>query len=130
MKFGFPKALRLVALAMSVVAAASAMAQDYPQRPVRIVVPFAAGGATDVFGRVIAAELQGALGQAFVVENRPGGGGNIGTQQVVKSPADGYTLLLGAAGNIAINPALFPNMGPDGHPNSPGYGHFKLPHLN
>jgi tripartite-type tricarboxylate transporter receptor subunit TctC len=117
MKFGirfvFPKALRVLAVAISVTAVAPAMAQDYPQRAVRIVVPFAAGGATDVFGRVIAAELQASLKQAFVVENKPGGGGNIGSLQVVKSPADGYTLLLGAAGNIAINPALFANMGFD-----------------
>ncbi|MBH1964565.1 MAG: tripartite tricarboxylate transporter substrate binding protein [Comamonadaceae bacterium] len=73
-------------------------------------MPFAAGGATDVFGRVIATELQGALGGAFVVENKPGGGGNIGSLQVARSAPDGYTLLLGAAGNMAINPALFPNM--------------------
>jgi len=70
----------------------------------------APGGATDTFGRIIAAELQAALKQPFVVENKPGGGGNIGSLQVARSPADGYTLLLGAAGNIAINPALFANM--------------------
>lgn len=87
-----------------------ASAQNYPDRAVRIVVPFAAGGATDLFGRLVASELTGILKQQFIVENKPGGGGNIGSNQVAKSAADGYTLLFGAAGNIAINPALFSNM--------------------
>ena len=75
-----------------------------------IVVAFAPGGTTDVLGRLIAAELSSGLGQSFVVENVSGGGGNIGSNQVAKAAPDGYSLLIGAAGNIAINPGLFTNM--------------------
>lgn len=89
---------------------ADAGAQAYPTRPVRMVVPFAPGGATDILARMISAELTTALGQAFTVENVSGGGGNIGSNQVAKAPADGYMLLFGAAGNLAINPGLFANM--------------------
>jgi tripartite-type tricarboxylate transporter receptor subunit TctC len=88
-----------------------ALAQGaWPARPVRVVVPFAPGGATDILGRLTATELGNALGQPFVVENRAGAGGNIGSDLVAKSPPDGYTLLFGAAGNIGINPTLFSNM--------------------
>jgi tripartite-type tricarboxylate transporter receptor subunit TctC len=75
-----------------------------------VIVPFAPGGATDILGRLTAAELGTALGQPFVVENRAGAGGNVGSDLVAKASADGYTLLFGAAGNIGINPSLFANM--------------------
>jgi tripartite-type tricarboxylate transporter receptor subunit TctC len=88
-----------------------ALAQGaWPARPVRVVVPFAPAGATDILGRLTATELGNALGQSFVVENRAGAGGNLGSDLVAKSPPDGYTLLFGAAGNIGINPSLFANM--------------------
>ena len=74
--------------------AASALAQDYPSRPVRIIVPFAPGGSADVFGRALAQRLQASLGQNFIVDNRPGGGSVIGTDAVAKAAPDGYTLLL------------------------------------
>lgn len=84
---------------------AMAMAAPWPDRPVRIVVPAAAGGATDVVARILAQRLTEQLKQPFIVENRAGGAGIIGTEAVAKAPADGYTLLMGAI-NHAINPAL------------------------
>jgi len=83
-----------------------AWAQTYPTRPVRIIVAFAAGGPGDIVARLIGQWLSERLGQPFVIENRPGGGGNIGTEAVVRSPADGYTLLLVAAANT-INATLY-----------------------
>ena len=89
---------------------AAAQGAAYPTKPVRIIVAFEPGGATDILGRLIAAELTTALGQTFFVENKSGGGGNIGTNMVAKAAPDGYTLHFGAAGNIAINPSLFASM--------------------
>src|SRR3954454_4198331 len=83
-----------------------AYAQTYPARPVRVVVPVAAGGANDVSGRLVAQWLSEKLGQQFFIENRPGAGTNIGTEAVIRAPADGYTLLI-AGSNAAINPTLF-----------------------
>ena len=83
-----------------------ARAQAYPSRPVRIIVGFAAGGATDIVARLIGQWLSERLGQPFVIENRPGAGSNIGTEAVVRAPADGYTLLLVAPAN-AINATLY-----------------------
>ena len=93
-------------------AASAHAATDYPDKPVRLIVPYAPGGATDVIGRVIAQHLSTRLGQQFVVENRAGAGGSIGAGQVAKSPADGYTLLLGAFTSHTINAALTPKLVP------------------
>ena len=91
--------------------AGSAGAQPaYPSRPVRLVVPFPPGGAADAMARAVAARLAEKLGQPFVVDNRAGAGGNVGTEQVAKAPADGYTLVLAAAGAMAISPALYPRL--------------------
>lgn len=88
--------------------AGSALAQSYPNRPVKIVVPFATGGPADNYARFIAQKLQDALGQSFVVDNRPGGGSVIGTDIAAKAPADGYTLLMMSNTHTA-NETLIPN---------------------
>ncbi|WP_295642761.1 tripartite tricarboxylate transporter substrate binding protein [uncultured Methylibium sp.] len=82
----------------------------WPAKPVRIVVPFAAGGTTDILARALAPELQKAFGQAFVVDNKPGAGGNVGAAEVARSAADGHTLLMGTVGTHGINAALYPKL--------------------
>src|SRR5438067_9891417 len=94
----------LALAALSLCAAASA--QSYPNRPVKVIVPWPPGQATDIAARVIAERLQAALGQPFVVDNKPGAGGAIGTDAAVKSPADGYTLLAASSGPVSIMPSL------------------------
>jgi tripartite-type tricarboxylate transporter receptor subunit TctC len=97
----------LTALVSTAVLALPALAQDkYPSKPVRVLVPFAAGGATDVLTRVAAAELSKRLGQSFVVENPTGAGGIIGATQAVKAAPDGYTLLAGSPGPVTIMPVI------------------------
>lgn len=86
--------------------AGPAIAQNYPVKPVRLIIPFAAGGGTDLVGRTIATGLTASWGQTFVVENRGGAGGVVGAELVAKSPPDGYTLVLGSPGPLTINPNL------------------------
>jgi tripartite-type tricarboxylate transporter receptor subunit TctC len=100
-------ALTLAPLAALPLAAA---AQAWPSKPVRIVVPFPPAGTTDILARALAPELQRAFGQPFVVENKPGAGGNIGAAEVAKAVPDGHTLLMGTVGTHAINPALYAKM--------------------
>jgi tripartite-type tricarboxylate transporter receptor subunit TctC len=90
--------------------ATAASAQGYPNRTIRLVVPFPAGGTTDILAREVAQKLTEVLGQAVVVDNRPGAAGNIGSDLVAKSAADGYTLLMGTVGTHAINPSLYSKM--------------------
>ena len=101
--------IALLALAMCVVPALAA-AQAYPSKPVRIVVPFVAGGATDVVARLLAQKLTEAWGQSVVVENRSGAGGNIGADVVAKSPPDGYTLLMTSGSIVTANPYIYKSM--------------------
>jgi tripartite-type tricarboxylate transporter receptor subunit TctC len=82
----------------------------WPNRPVRIVVPFAPGGTTDILARALAPELSRVFGQQFVVDNKPGAGGNVGAAEVAKSPPDGYTLLMGTVGTHGINQSLYPKL--------------------
>ena len=86
----------------------AALAQTWPARPVKIIVPFAAGGPADIYARAVAEKLQGALGQPFVVEDKPGGGSIVGTDFVAKSPADGYTLLM-MSNTHTVNESLIPD---------------------
>ncbi len=99
--------LALLALAT---AAPAARAQEWPNRPVRLVVPYAAGGTTDILARLIAERFQPLFGQPLVVDIRPGAGGTIGSDHVAKSPPDGYTLLVGGPGTHATAQALYPNL--------------------
>lgn len=88
----------------------AAQAQAYPAKPVRLIVPFAPGGTTDVLARLVAQRLAESMGQQFIIENKPGAGGNIGTEIAVKSPPDGYTLVMSFDGTMAINPNTYAKM--------------------
>jgi tripartite-type tricarboxylate transporter receptor subunit TctC len=98
------------AAALTVLAAPSWAQGAWPNKPVRIIVPFAAGGTTDILARAMAPELSKAFGQPFIIDNRGGAGGNVGTDMVAKAPADGYTLLMGTVGTHGINRALYPKL--------------------
>jgi tripartite-type tricarboxylate transporter receptor subunit TctC len=102
--------LAAVALLATTVAAA---AQDYPSRPITLIVPYSAGGGNDLMARTAAEKMSKALGQQIVIENRGGAGGSIATRQVAKADPDGYTLGLGGTGTLAIDPTLYPNVGYD-----------------
>jgi tripartite-type tricarboxylate transporter receptor subunit TctC len=88
-----------------------AFGQTYPNKPIRMIVPFAPGGASDFVGRIIQPRMGELLGQQIVVENRPGASGNIGLDAAAKSAPDGYTIFLGNVGTVALNPAVFPKLG-------------------
>jgi tripartite-type tricarboxylate transporter receptor subunit TctC len=107
------RVLALLAMLVAAVAAPFTFAQgaaNYPAKPVRLVVPFPAGGTTDILARAVAQKLSEAWGRQMIVDNRPGAGGNIGSDLVAKSAPDGYTLLMGTVGTHAINPSLYKNM--------------------
>ena len=91
-------------------AQAQATAAGYPNKPVRVLIAFTAGGTTDILARAVAQKLTEKLGQPFVIDNKPGGGGNIGTEMAVRAPADGYTLIVNSVGPMAVNQTLFKNL--------------------
>ncbi|HEY0844522.1 MAG TPA: tripartite tricarboxylate transporter substrate binding protein [Noviherbaspirillum sp.] len=103
---------RLLALAAAAAClfTGAASAQNYPTKPVTMVVPFAAGGTTDILARAVSHELSKTLGQQFIIDNRPGAGGNIGAQIVSRAAPDGYTLLMGTVGTHGINQSLYPKL--------------------
>ena len=105
--------LQAALLGASLTLVGAAIAQSYPSKPIRLVVPFTPGGVTDTSGRLIAEQLSKRLGQQVIVDNKPGASGNIGTQQVAAAEGDGYTLLLGFDGTLVINPHVFPKTGFD-----------------
>jgi tripartite-type tricarboxylate transporter receptor subunit TctC len=109
-----PSALLVGALAAGLgLQAAPTAAQDYPSRPITLVVPFPPGGSTTIVARIVADKMSEALGQSIVVDNRGGAGGTIGSRAVSKSAPDGYTILLGYSGTLAIGPTLYGNVGYD-----------------
>lgn len=102
---------QVVASALLSALAVPALAQEaYPKGPIRLIVPYSAGAVTDMLGRLVAKNLQESMGVPVIVENRTGAGGTIGTDQVAKSAADGYTLLLGATGPVSVGKALYPKL--------------------
>src|SRR3954471_4655254 len=103
------KLMQRLFAAFALIVATGALAQPYPSKPIRVVVPFPPGGGTDIVARTVTPKMAEILGQPFIVENRAGAGGNIGTDAVAKSPADGYTLLVASASS-AINTTLVPNL--------------------
>src|SRR3954462_12433423 len=106
-------AVLVAVLAVVLLAGGDARAQGYPAKPIRLIVPYPAGGATDFFARLVFPKVGDALGQPVVVENRPGAGTAIGASEVARSAADGYTLLLGDAGTYAFNPTLYKKLSYD-----------------
>jgi tripartite-type tricarboxylate transporter receptor subunit TctC len=102
-----------IAAAMLVAGASEAAAQDYPSRPITVIVPFPAGGGVDAIGRILAERLSVALGQQIVIENRGGAAGVIGTRAAARAPADGYTLAMATSGTTSINPSLYAEPGYD-----------------
>jgi tripartite-type tricarboxylate transporter receptor subunit TctC len=104
------RTFHLVGVAALLAWSGSTLAQSYPSKPIRLVVGYAPGGSTDIFARTLAVPLSRELGQSVVVENRPGAGSSVAAEQVSKSPADGYTLLLSPPAGYSVNPALNPKL--------------------
>ena len=99
--------LRSLALSFALVFSPGSEAQTYPNKPIRLVVPFAPGGSSSIVARALAAEMEKGLGQTIVIDNKGGGGGNIAMQQVARADADGYTMIIGHVGSLAMNPFMY-----------------------
>ncbi len=107
------KSIQHLAAALLATTALGVAAQPapWPNKPVKVIVAFTAGGTTDILARAVGQQLSDKLKQPFVIDNKPGAGGNTGTEMVVRSPADGYTLIVNSVGPIAVNPTLYPKLG-------------------
>ena len=101
------KLLVTLVLSLGILGSTNIIAQTWPDKPIKMIVPFAAGGSADILGRILSQELSKNLGQNVVVENRGGAGGNIGAELVAKSPADGYTILLASGSMMTVNPFIY-----------------------
>jgi tripartite-type tricarboxylate transporter receptor subunit TctC len=112
----------LIGVLLAVGLGCAAAGQDYPTRPISLIVPYPPGGGVDAMARIVGEKLSAALGQQVVVDNRAGGAGNIGTRAVARAAPDGYTLLLGHTGTISINPSLYANAGYDPRKDFSGIG--------
>ena len=97
-------------LMLTLAFSATAVAQDYPAKPIRFVVPYAPGGNTDILSRLIGQRLSAAWGQQVIIDNRPGAAGTVGAELVARAPADGYTLIMGSFGNIIVANSLYRNL--------------------
>jgi tripartite-type tricarboxylate transporter receptor subunit TctC len=117
---------RIAALLATLLAPCLALAQAYPAKPVKIVVAFTAGGTTDIMARLLAQGLSDRLKQPFVIENKPGAGGNLGTEIVCRAPPDGYTLGINSVGPISVNPTLYKSLACNPHHRAgAGGAHFR-----
>src|SRR3954451_321615 len=106
-----PRPLALLAALLSLASVSGGWAQDYPTKPITMIVPFPAGGGVDAIGRIMADKLAAALGQPVIIDNRGGAAGVIGTRVAARAAPDGYTLVMATSGSIAINPNLYVNPG-------------------
>src|SRR5947207_5147712 len=102
-----PRLLLTAWIALQLTTATAQAPNSWPVKPVRVVVPFPAGGPTDIAARSVSQAMSTSLGVPFVIENKPGGRGFVGTSEVARAPADGYTLLMSSIGGMAINPRLY-----------------------
>src|SRR5713226_9615088 len=100
----------IAAIGIGLALASPAAAQSWPEKPIKLIVPFPPGGPIDTMARFVAQPLAARLGQPVVIENRPGGGGTIGTKSVAGAEPDGHTLLFGSSGTLAVAPALYRNL--------------------
>jgi tripartite-type tricarboxylate transporter receptor subunit TctC len=99
--------IRIAVAVLAIALASAAEAQAWPAKPVRLVVPFAPGGSSSIVARAVAVEMEKGLGQPIVIDNKPGGGGNVAMQDVARADPDGYTLIIGHIGTLAVNPFMF-----------------------
>jgi tripartite-type tricarboxylate transporter receptor subunit TctC len=102
--------IRFLLVALAALLAQAAQAQSWPAKPIRLVVPFAPGGSSSIVARSVAAEMEKGLGQPIIIDNKPGGGGNVAMQDVARADPDGYTLIIGHIGTLAVNPFMFESL--------------------